>query len=295
MNQEDKLARTITRMGNVGIIVLPILTILYSLWVQLTPFFIFLQSYEIILYICNLILWIGISLTLSALLLRKRLVLGFILIVITTPCLTFSSLSLMRDSPSTIFFTNLPTLYDHKTLDNDDYYLTSEVGDHGTPELRLYKCGNKRLYCELVFIDQDRFGGHLVIDQYNNEVNIVNNDPCGLLYSDGEYPQRYESCSGAKAGGYIYYLSENCSKMSGYSCNTYTYTLYQCQLANILCIQIPFEYKINHEVYLYLESNETSNEISIYNDYDDNKTLIYSYGAHPSCHIEGCKILKRTK
>ena len=48
--------------------------------------------------------------------------------------------------------------------------------------------------------------------------------------------------------------------------------------------------------YAYMQFNETTNEIDLYVGYwDDEHTppelLIYSYGDHPHCYVEGCEIL----
>jgi len=58
-------------------------------------------------------------------------------------------------------------------------------------------------------------------------------------------------------------------------------------------LDIPPDYGI----LLIIEGNEETDEISAYNDWDDNpnRTLIFTYGEHPRCYVEGCEILEETK
>ncbi len=80
--------------------------------------------------------------------------------------------------------------------------------------------------------------------------------------------------------------------MANYICNLFTYSRYEYNLNNVLCEQVPFKFEISHELDLYLELNKPMTEISIYNDYDPNKILIYAHGSKPTCYVEGCEILE---
>ena len=287
MNTESKFSKTVKHISNIGIFAVPILTFLYFLWLQNTQLFIFFKNYKIILFSCGSALWIGFVLTLTALTARKRIALGIILFLITAPCLSISSLLLIEDGPTV--FNNLPSRLDVAQLGTNTYHLTSEKGEWSLHYLELYKCGNYNLHCEqLPFGSRDHNGGHIVRDISNSEINVVN-DSGSLIYTYGDHPRYYDSDSRTQLKSRLYYLSEECDELS---CNLFTYTLYECGLNNISCKQVQFKFKIKHEVYLYLESNKAVNEISVYNDYGNNKTLIYTYGSHPRCYVEGCEILK---
>jgi len=56
MNKESKFAKAVGQISKIGVIVIPIFTILYFLWFQATSLFIFLKYYKIILYSCDLVL-----------------------------------------------------------------------------------------------------------------------------------------------------------------------------------------------------------------------------------------------
>jgi hypothetical protein len=48
--------------------------------------------------------------------------------------------------------------------------------------------------------------------------------------------------------------------------------------------------------FFVLEGNEETNEIEVYNDNKENGgTLIFAYGEHPRCYVEGCEILEEEK
>jgi hypothetical protein len=252
MNKESKFAKAMMQISNICVFVLPIITIVYFLWFQgATGAFILLEYYRIILYSCNVILWIGFFFASAFLLVRKRVVIGIILFLITAPCLSVSTLGLIGESPSPVFFRDLPQIYDHTQLGNKTYYLTSESGDWGLRYLYLYECGQQIFYCEQVFLGINHFGGHLIANMSNNEVNIVN-DEGDLFYTYGEPSRSYVNFSKTQLENHLYYLSEGCAEPSGDTCNIYTYTLYECTLNNISCKSVPFEFEINHEVDLYL-------------------------------------------
>jgi len=88
-----------------------------------------------------------------------------------------------------------------------------------------------------------------------------------------------------------------------------TYTLYQCNLDNTGCSNLPFEYLlIEAENYtgfdtIETEVDESANEIKVFfkKDFDLSKrkfaeeTLVFTYDGQPHCYVEGCKILDEPK
>ena len=94
-------------------------------------------------------------------------------------------------------------------------------------------------------------------------------------------------------GNYIYQISteyefDNCGPAA---CEIYTYTLYKCKLDYTACNPLPIYYTTDFEYFTYLEANEISNEINLFDSYDD--TLIFTWGEHPRCYVEGCEILEK--
>ncbi len=274
---------------NISFFLLPILTIRYIFWVENPQFYIFLNNYRAILYGCNLALWTGLFLALFHLITKKHLTLGILLFITTMPFLFMSSFLSFDDG--TTLSNNIASKLDTIQIGTDTYYLTLENGEWGHYSEYLYKCKGNNLFCEQLPFRSNNYGGvHFIRDISGNEINIVNKT--GLTYTYGDHPRYYNSDSRTQLKSHLYYLSKKCSEIEGHDCNMFAYTLYECSLNNTLCKQLFFEFKINHEVDLYLEANEAMNEISVYNDYDANKTLIYIYGLHPACYIDGCEILR---
>jgi hypothetical protein len=298
MNKESKFAKTIRYVSNVCIIVIPIFVIFYFWWFQHTQLFIFFRSYEAILYGCDLILWIGFLFTFGAFIARKRIVLGIIFFLITIPCLSISTLGLIGHSPSTSFFSDLPILYDHAQLDENSYYLTSEGGEWGLHYLYLYICENQSFYCEPMSLGRDH-GGHLIVDAPDKEINIVD-DMNGLIYTYGQQSRSYEEYSRTQFGNHLYYVSEGCNTWANDyhdSCGTYIYSLYECNLNNISCNRLPFQY-IGEDGYSNLQVDDSAKEINFYLEpypYNDPGILIYTYSSHPRCYVNGCTITSEQK
>ena len=294
MNEENKHITIIRQVSNIAVFVLPILTILYFLWRYNTQLFIFLKYYKFILFGCNLILWIGFIFTFIALITRKRVLVGTIFFFIMISCLSIGTLGLMGASNTAYLFNGLPELYSQAQLGKNLYYLTSEGGGQGKWFLELYECGNPSFHCELVFRDWDRLGGHLIVDASSKEINIID-DANLLIYTYGEHPRYYKSWSEIQLEDGFYYLSYHCkSSDNPYGWNIYdcsnTFTLYQCNLNYTGCDPLPIEYTTNTDDFLDLEADETTNEINLYKDDGNSKTLIFTYGANPECYIAGCTI-----
>lgn len=133
--------------------------------------------------------------------------------------------------------------------------------------------------------------GRLFYDKKTNLVNIVTvfDDRNHLLYTDDTPPRYYEHDS-RQLGNHLYYVSSQCKY-----CNTYPYTMYECELDNTSCIMLPFRYTGEGE-FGYLEINEKTKEVGFYiSPASGGNILAYSYGEHPRCYVEGCEILEDAK
>jgi hypothetical protein len=90
-----------------------------------------------------------------------------------------------------------------------------------------------------------------------------------------------------------YYMSSECKVDSGHTnCESWTYMLYQCAADNTSCIPFPFQYEQERQFGgFYVEGGNAVSDLNVY----VSDLLIYTYGAHPRCHVAECKILKPAK
>lgn len=127
-------------------------------------------------------------------------------------------------------------------------------------------------------------------------VNIVYDEKDGdewLIFGDAD-PPRYYTLRGTSSENYRFYPSVVCFAWRPNTCTAYKHMIYQCELDNTGCVSLPFQYTGEDE-YAYIQFNEATREfefyISPYSSADD--FLIYSFGDHPRCHVEGCEILNQ--
>jgi len=140
---------------------------------------------------------------------------------------------------------------------------------------------------------------HLRYDKNLQQMNVVRVFPLGyerLIYSDSE-PPRYYDYGEVDFEGKRYYPSSVCNpdRKDTYLCETYTHTVYQCELDNTLCAPLPFHYIGDYSFWMYVERGNAADEIDFYfdiGDYPGVKILIFTYGERPRCYIEGCEILE---
>jgi hypothetical protein len=304
MNRESKFAKAVRFISNICVFVLPILVILYFLWLQNIQLII-LINYKIILFGCDLILWIVFLLNLVVLAARKRIALGIILFLMTAPCLTISSLCLIGFLPGySPFVSNLPQIDDHIQFEKNTYYLTSEIGEWGISHQELYKCGGQTINCEQLGEVGIHSDDHFIPDVSKNELNIVNGEN-NLIYTYGEHSRSYEDYSKTRLGNHLYYVSEDCNTWANDyhdSCGTYIYSIYDCGLNIISCNRLPFQYiegaqYIEGDGYPSLQVDSTAKEINFYIEFGSSiqNTLIYTYGPHPRCYVNGCTITSEQK
>jgi hypothetical protein len=82
------------------------------------------------------------------------------------------------------------------------------------------------------------------------------------------------------------------------TCGGLTYTLYECDLSFKSCDTLLIQYtQFDTRDFLVLEADETANEVKLYEeDFEtDDVKLIFAYGEHPRCYVEGCEILEENK
>jgi len=133
----------------------------------------------------------------------------------------------------------------------------------------------------------------VICDEERNEANIVSTFTEALAYTDGANPRRYDRYVGTSLKTHRYFLAWQCNDRLPTICGSETFILYQCNLGYTSCKSLPISYTGESVDYLILEANEETNEIELYDDFkEDGGILIFTYGEHPRCYVEGCEILK---
>lgn len=192
---------------------------------------------------------------------------------------------------------NSPMLLDKKQFDGYIYYLNLEPQLFDPPFVHLYKCKNYIFNCEETSISFFAYSTRVIdyslgIDTIGNEINVIaehDNGDTFLIYAYGDQPRYYESPE--RVGNKLYYLAsyKNSEIVIPYQ---YTFMLYQCNLDNTGCKRIPFQYILKERGNLRLDINNKALEISVLEHHagENNDILIYTYGEHPRCYVEGCQI-----
>jgi len=158
----------------------------------------------------------------------------------------------------------------------------------------FYKCSKWGFTCEGLYGSYSpTIGWKIIIDDQKKEVSLFDEVNLGLIYTDGENPRAYNGAGGILYD-HLYYLSEKCNNLNNnkgyYDCESYTYIPYKCNMKSVLCESIPIRYTEENYGYYYWVENDSKNEISLYNE---DEVLIFTYGIHPRCYVDGCKILKQ--
>lgn len=144
-----------------------------------------------------------------------------------------------------------------------------------------------------------------VYDEEKKSMMVVSTFRRGgeLLYIDnGTSHQDFQGYTGTEFENHIYFVSMNCNwDKTSSSCDPSTYSIAKCNLDLTTCENLPFQYQDRY-AYPYLEVDKENNELDFILEFADppyglgERTLsevkIYTYGAHPRCYVEGCKILK---
>ena len=165
------------------------------------------------------------------------------------------------------------------------------------PVSDFYKCKRWEFECELLYGTPDMTRQKIIIDEQNKEVSLFDDVYMQFLYTDGENPRYYSFGTGGILKDHLYSLSEKCNNPNNdkgyYDCESYTYIPYKCNIAGVLCNPIPIKYTTNNnDGYYYWTENELQNEISLYKSDDIDDILIFTYGSHSRCYVDGCEILE---
>lgn len=185
-------------------------------------------------------------------------------------------------------------LLDSVQVENSRYNLVQIIprGDPHSP-CYLYKCNIDDLACQEIssYIGDCKYSKSfdLVTNPITNEVHVLLDhewsDGLILDYTYGDQPRTYLYI--LESRNFDYYLAYF------HDYDTYNtpfkFFLYKCEKDSINCSRLPFQYD---ETYLpsgYLEFNNNENEIKVF----INKELIYIYGNHPKCYVEGCSLADR--
>jgi len=196
-----------------------------------------------------------------------------------------------------LYYVNyFPTVVDKAEFKNFKYYIVSLYNMDYHPYFSFYKCEKWSLHCKNLYgsyIWERTL--HIFIDKANNEVSIMQGEPLSrFIYTDSQNSRWYEGYS-EQLKNHIYQIAVNSisEPCESQSCDIYTYTLYECKTDYTFCNPTSMRYTISDEIFMYLEVNKATNEINLYESYDD--TLIFTYGEHPRCYVEGCEILEEPK
>lgn len=296
IESEPKFSPLFKKVGNIFIVIMPILSVGYYLWVRFSiPLVFYVNNYRGISSIGAFTLSVGYVSTICLLIYNKNLSksgfakIGVIVFAMTVPLCCLSN----------AIFLSLPTVLDKAEISHTTYYLTGE------PELldvhvfhHLYKCSNSEFLCELTPFEAG--GGasflplSLMVDMSTapNEINIVRTrfgDGFTFLeYTYGKESRYYDYP--AQLNDHLYYLAyyRNPEPKST------TFLLYECNLDNTSCLQLPIMYEGSGYLrYTNMNIDEETSEISVYIDDEIGQdTLIFTWGENPQCYVQGCETLE---
>lgn len=188
-----------------------------------------------------------------------------------------------------------PEILDEAKLGNYKYYIVSSVDWDNHSFQSFYKCKTWMKGCVGLSRSYSGFT-RIIVDKQNKEVSLLG--LFGLEYTDGENPRSYAQPA-SEFKDHIYQFSDSCNNFNNekgyYSCESNTYQLTECDANYKSCISLPIQYTVqDYGILLIVERNEETDELSAYDDWDDNpnRTLIFTYSENPHCYVEGCEILK---
>lgn len=212
----------------------------------------------------------------------KDKVLSLLLFIVTLPVLAINVI---------YFVSYFPEVVDQTKFGEFKYYIVSGIDMDYHSHLSFYKCKQWSLKCDILYGTYDRQDfEEIIIDKEKNEVSAISSEPHSrLVYTDGEHSRLYEGYP-TRLGDHIYQMSTeyDAGTCASSSCDTYIYTLYECNLNYTSCNPLPVQYSAVYDNVIILNANEITDEI---NASDGDDTLIFTYGKHPVCYVDGCVIL----
>ncbi len=193
----------------------------------------------------------------------------------------------------------LPKLISERVRFGQDTYIifSSQDSDfHGY--LTFYKCARWEFNCEHLYGSYSAtIGWKIIIDQEKKEVSLFDDIYNSFLYTDSNNPRDYAFGEGGILNDHLFSLSKKCNNPNNdkgyYDCESYTYLPYKCKITGVSCDPIPVRYITNNDGYYYWTENELQNEISLYYSGNTDDILIFTYGEHSQCYVDGCEILEQ--
>lgn len=206
------------------------------------------------------------------------------------------SLSLLF--PLAVNIAYLTTFYPGKLevaeIRTDKYYAFESYDWDIHSLFSFYKCKKWSFECHRLYGSYGITAPKLVVDKAKNEVNLINSFQLLALVADGENPEYFTGFP-ERMGDKLYTLSYDSIEAigcDGYSCRKFIYTLYTCNMDFTDCHPLPLQYTETQDIDPYWVADENNREISLY-DEEDNGDIIFTYGEHPRCYVDGCKILQQ--
>lgn len=262
--------------------------ICYLRWLQLTPVHFWKESgdEETAIQIGSLLFSLYFLLSLLISLLKKRQTTQKVLI-------SFGLLAFWANVQYLLLYT--PKLENNIIYNDVTYYITSNRQSpfgYGPGYYQLSKW-RKNLTHESIFFGYSGGPFKIIYDTEHGEVNFVNSyDMMVYTDKDREYSRGYEI--GYQLDGHYFYPSSECISWVDGDCSVNSYTFYCCNLNNTSCMKLPVQYSGYYAFDINFEPNKAKNETDVYFDigsYPGTRTLIFTYGDHPRCYVEGCEIL----
>jgi hypothetical protein len=184
-----------------------------------------------------------------------------------------------------------PTIETTAFFQGGRYHIAYGMNDDVHSFQTFYKCNWFGFYCKSLYSSNGYRDAKFIIDEPYNEISLFENH--GLRYTHGPQPRYYEGFP-VESGGNIYELGWYCHQVSALDCEQVDYVLYQCDSDYTGCKPLPIRYtSYFDDYYLDLGKNEETDEILLFDNSNDTLDLIFTYGEHPRCYVEGCEILEK--
>ncbi|HCK64778.1 MAG TPA: hypothetical protein DHW49_00800 [Anaerolineae bacterium] len=267
-------------------IVLLCFGIIYARWFNLTP--LFFNDYEnpSESFIFGVILSSAFLLTIFLLYIINDTNIWFAVAIFATSLLFFNILFIV------MFF---PSIVTSAKCNNNTYHITASPSLSDPQWIyNQFTKWDKSFQYETFFYGYSGFQYKIICDENQNEVNVIIPGFNVIDYTYGENSRNYLHSNG-QLNDYIYTLSEDwifpegCSNDNPSECDEFIYTLYRCKSNFTSCVSLPIQVKQDDYGFFYLEINELSNEIHVYES--KNNTLVFIYSENPICYVEECEVL----
>lgn len=262
--------------------------IFYLRWFRLTPFVFGDDPTTAFIGGCFLMIIYGTLATFFAR--TKSVALKVMLAIVNIMLLTINALYLII---------HIPNIETTAMCNGIKYYIThgAPLGDEQWTYVQVSKW--RGIFYESYFWGYSG-ANEIKCDVDNKEALFLDlyGDPPTLTIIDGENSQRFYRFAGAQLGDDLFFLSEdwslldNCNSDKNQVCSVFIYTLYTCKSNYTECNSLPISYTAGYVDYLELRANETTHEVSLFQQYlgSDDESLVFTYGENSHCYVDGCTI-----